>query len=437
MTNIPSNIVAFLIALGPLIFFHEAGHFLMAKLFRVRVLVFSFGFGKRLFGFRKGETDYRISLIPLGGYVRMSGDMPDDAQPPAPGDFLAKPKWQRFLILLAGPAMNLILAVGVLAVLNVVGVEVYVIKPVLGEILAGKPADKAGLKVGDEIVSVDGEPIKEFDDLRLVINMHAGMPLPLVYLRGGVRHTTTITPVGEDSEYGEVGKIGVGPFYPPVVGNVLPDRPAARSGIRPGDVITAANGKPVAQMTDVLDLASKSSGKKIDLDVNRAGQSLHVTLPAAPFDPKEPLRGLELPTQLQKLPFAEALRASMDTNGKILRYTFLTLKRLVTGHGSIKNFSGPATLARVSGDMMRQGGLHLIEFIAMISLQLGIMNLLPIPVLDGGHIMILMIEGTARRDLSIRAKERIQQFGLAVLAALMIVVLCNDAITNILLMRKG
>src|SRR2546430_9567424 len=176
-TNVATNIFAFILVLGILIFAHESGHFFVAKLFRVRVLVFSFGFGQRLFGFRKGDTDYRVSLIPLGGYVRMAGDTPEENRPSDPAEFLSKPKWQRFLILFAGPFMNLLIAVAFIAVISMTGTETLVVRPILGEVVPGKPAARAGLQVGDRILAVNGDRIDNFDDLRMVISMNAGKPL--------------------------------------------------------------------------------------------------------------------------------------------------------------------------------------------------------------------------------------------------------------------
>src|SRR5437764_341832 len=188
-TNIATNFFAFVLVLGFLIFAHEAGHFVVAKLFRVRVLVFSFGFGKRLFGFQAGGTDYRVSLIPLGGYVRMAGDTPEDNQAANPDEFLSKPKWQRFLILLAGPFMNLFIAVAVLTGVNMRGVPQRLVAPVIGEVSANSPAQRAGFRLGDRIVSIDGEPMNDFDDLHLAISTHAGTPLRVDYLRDGRKLT--------------------------------------------------------------------------------------------------------------------------------------------------------------------------------------------------------------------------------------------------------
>jgi regulator of sigma E protease len=431
-----SNLVGFVIVLGVLIFAHESGHFFMAKLFRVRVLVFSFGFGKRLFGFRKGSTDYRVSLIPLGGYVRMAGDTPEENQPQNPDEFLSKPKWQRFVILLAGPFMNLVIAVGVMAGLSMIGLPQSVTTSLIGEVVAKGPADKAGLHVGDRIVRADDEKIESFEDLRQVVSMHAEIPIKVEYLRGGKLQSTILTPRKEDTEYGPVGKAGIGQFTEAVVAEIQPNSPAARAGLRSGDHFVTANGKPILRLEDFIILLDNAKGAPIQLDMRRGSQVVHITIPAVKYDPENISRGIIPPYRIQKLSLGDALVESVNQNVKMVRFTFFTLGRLVRGQGSMKEFSGPISIARISGEMLRRGWVPVVGLMAMISLQLGIMNLLPIPVLDGGHIFILLVEGVARRDLSLQMKERIQQLGFAVLAVIMIVVIYNDVITNVFL-RKG
>src|SRR3954454_15453031 len=435
MQNIATNIVGIIIVLGFLVFAHESGHFFVAKLFRVRVLVFSLGFGKRLFGFRKGATDYRVSLVPLGGYVRMAGDTPKENQPANPEEFLSKPKWQRFLILVAGPFMNIVIAIAFMAIISMVGTESIIIRPVIGEVTPGKPAARAGLLPGDRIVAINGEPMNDFDDMRLAIGMHGGTPLRIDYIRNGQRRSTTLTPEREDSEFGPVGRAGIRPYLDTTVGRVTAGSPAAAAGLRTGDRIVAVNGHPVSQLKELdtwFDAAKKSP---IAIEVVRGAQRFHTTLPVSATDPSDPYRGFIPPTEVHKLSLIPAVKDSVEQNWKMLRYAFITLGRLFRAEGSVKELSGPISIARISGEMLRRGWMNTIALMAMISLQLGIMNLLPIPVLDGGHIMILLIEGVARRDLSLQVKERIQQVGFAVLATLMIVVLYNDVITNVL--RKG
>jgi regulator of sigma E protease len=434
-SNLPTNVLAFVIVLGTLIFFHEAGHFFVAKLFRVRVLVFSFGFGKRLFGFRRGDTDYRVSAVPLGGYVRMAGDTPEEGRSGDPGEFLSKPKWQRLLILFAGPGMNLLIAIVIVAGLSMIGLKQIIIEPVVGGVTAGKPADKAGLKLGDRIVRVNGEPIEEFEDLRLVISMNANRPLRVDFQRNGQMMSTTLTPDREETDFGPVGRASFTPLIQPLVGGVEPKSIAETAGLRAGDRITAANGKPVVQLDDFIRAAQAAKGSALALDLLRDGKNVHLVVPAVPNDLGQ--LGIQLPSKVQKLGVGAALQQSLKENARMLRYSFVTISRLVRGDASVKELSGPGTIARISGEMFRQGWVPLLGLMAMISLQLGVMNLLPIPVLDGGHIMILLVEGVVRHDLSLRVKERIATVGFAVLAALMIVVLYNDVITNVLLMRKG
>lgn len=434
--NLATNLFAFVLVLGFLIFAHEAGHFLVAKFFRVRVLVFSFGFGKRLFGFKHGDTDYRVSLIPLGGYVRMAGDSPEENLEGADDEFLSKPKWQRFLILFAGPFMNIIIAIAFLAGLAMVGTEQLVTKPIIGEVLPDKPAARAGLQTGDRIVSIKGEPVKDFDDVRLLVSMNAGTPLEVVYVRNGQTRKTSLTPDREESDYGPVGRAGITYMIEPVIGRVESGSAAAAAGLLAGDRIVAAAGKPVRDMTEFATVAREAKDQPVALKVQRGAATLDFTIPAAK-DPADITRGVVPQTKLLKLSLLPALRYSVEENWKMLKYAGAAIGRMFRSEGSVKELSGPINIARISGEMLRRGWVQVIGLMAMISLQLGVMNLLPIPVLDGGHIMILMIEGIARRDLSVRVKERIQQFGFAALATLMLVVLYNDVITNVLRLRNG
>lgn len=425
------NLLAFVLGIGFLIFVHEAGHFLVAKFFGVRVLVFSFGFGKRLFGFRKGDTDYRVSLIPLGGYVRMAGDTPEENVPANPEEFLSKPKWQRFLILFAGPFMNLFIAIAFMAALAMAGTEQLVTMPIAGTIEPKTPAEKAGLQTGDRIVSVKGEPVKDFDDLRLLVAMNAGTPLHLVYVRNGVTRETTLTPARDNGDYGPVGRAGIGIWIEPVVARIDTDSPAMKAGIRGGDRIVSVNAKPIANLAEYLEISDKEKTKPIRVAVARGGKTFTLSLPPSADKNMAVDRGIVPQTRVLKLGLIPALRYSVAENWKMLRLFMSAIRRLFRTEGSVKDLSGPIDIARISGEMMRRGPISFLALLAMISLQLGVMNLLPIPVLDGGHIMILLIEGVARRDLSLRVKERIQQAGFAVIASLMIVVLFNDVVSNV------
>jgi regulator of sigma E protease len=238
-------------------------------------------------------------------------------------------------------------------------------------------------------------------------------------------------------EFGPAGYAGINVGMEPIVGRVVPGSPAEAKGIRAGDRILRANGVAIEGMQDVAAVADKTPPKPLTLDVVRGSQALTFTIPPT-ADPKlGPLRGIVPPTNVTKLSFFPALRYSVKENWRMLKIAFAAIGRLFRPEGSVKELSGPVNIARISGEVLRRGWLETISLMAMISLQLGIMNLLPIPVLDGGHIMILLIEGIARRDLSLRVKERIQQVGFAALAMLMLVVIYNDVISNVLRVRGG
>lgn len=431
------NFYSFVLVLGFLIFAHEAGHFMFAKLFKVRVLVFSFGFGKRLFGFKYGDTDYRVSLIPLGGYVRMAGDTPEENVPGNSDEFLSKPKWQRFLILFAGPAMNIVIAILFVAGLAVVGMEQVIMKPVVGEVEPGKSAAKAGLQAGDRIVSMKGEPVEDFSDMALLISMNAGTPVEVVYVRDGQTRRTILTPDRVEGDFGPVGRAHISSGFEPILGKVEPDSPAAAAGLQPGDRITSANGTPVHAMEDYAKVARAAANKPVTVTVDRAGKPVTAIIPPASDEKFGQLRGVMVPTRFFKLAPIPALKHSVQENWRMLKFAMSAIARLFRREGSVKELSGPINIARISGEMVARGWTYTLGLMAMISLQLGVMNLLPIPVLDGGHIMILLIEGIARRDLSLRVKERIQQVGFAALATLMLVVLYNDVITNVLRLKNG
>jgi regulator of sigma E protease len=433
--NFLISIAGFIIVLGFLIFVHEAGHFFVAKLFRVRVLVFSFGFGKRLFGFHKGDTDYRVSLIPLGGYVRMAGDSPEENVAGNDDEFLSKPKWQRFLILFAGPFMNIVIAITFIAIAAMVGLEQPITKPVIADVTANKPGAKAGLQAGDRIVRVKGEPVEDYQDVRVIISMNAGTPIEVVYDRNGVLRKTTLTPEREQGDFGPVGRAGIAFGTEPIVGRILPDSPAAAAGVRAGDHILSVNGEPVGSLEAFAIASDKVKDKPIAIALARGAERLNVTLAPSTEENFAVFRGVVRQTKTIKLSLLPAFRYSVDENVKMLRMAMSALARLFRPEGSVKELSGPINIARISGMVVQEGWLPTMMLMALISLQLGVMNLLPIPVLDGGHIMILLIEGIARRDLSLRVKERIQQVGFAALATLMIVVLYNDVITNVIRMK--
>jgi regulator of sigma E protease len=327
--------------------------------------------------------------------------------------------------------VNVLIALTFVAAISMVGTDQLITPQVIGDVVPKKPAALAGLQAGDRIVAVNGEAINDFDDFRLAILSHAGSPLRVDYLRAGVPHSTTMTPEKEEGDYGPVGKAGIVPWLDPVIGRVDRGSPGERAGARAGDRVVATNGQPIRQFYDLGPMMEKKVPLRMTLQ--RGPQQLAVTIP---FDPNQGY-GILPPVVTRKLGFSAAIKDSFDQNLKLLKYTGLAIAHIARAEGSVKELSGPINIARIAGEMFRRSWKDVILLMAMISLQLGIMNLLPIPVLDGGHIMILIIEGIARRDLSLRVKERIQQLGFAVLAALMIVVLFNDVLFNVMRVAKG
>ncbi len=425
--QILSNILAFLVAAGVVIFVHEAGHYLAGKLFGVRVLVFSLGFGKRIWGFRRGDTDYRIALIPLGGYVSFDGQDPT-RESDDPGWFQNHPRWQRILIYLAGPAMNVLLAILLVAVVFMWGTDLVNQKDQtteIGMVFEDLPAQQAGLQPGDRIVSIDGEPTSDWQQVSMAFLTAAGRELEVVYQRGDQTASTKLTPV-EIPRY-KLGNAGVMPAAPARVRGVMAGSPADRAGLRFGDSLRAVDGHSVGGVEDFQRLVAARPGEEIALTIERSGRELVVRLVPEEQDGKG-LVGIYIDQfPFQRFPPGEALvrsaRYNWDTTIQIFEFIGKVFEREIPAESAI---GGPIEIARLSGVAARRGLRDLLYFMALISLNIGILNMAPIPILDGGQIGVLLVESTLRRDLSIALKERILQAGLLVIVALMAIALYFD-----------
>ena len=420
------TLLAFLFVLGVLIFVHELGHFLMARAHGVRVLRFSLGFDPKIFKFSRGGTEYSIGIIPLGGFVKLAGETVDDERTGAPDEFLSKSKWVRFQVYLAGPVMNLLLAFVVLAFVLMRGADVplYTSSPaVIGTVETGSPAERAGIKPGDRIVSIDGRDVPTWDALDLEVTPKANRALSVGVDRRGERLTLEITPAAF-SKY-ELGDLGVRPVIRPQVVEVQPDQPADRAGLKRLDVILAVDGQRGIDQPAVIDKIKKSASTQIVFTVERNGEAQDIAMvpdsggrigvTLSPFETKR-----VDPTVLQA--FALSAQQNWDSTKAIGR----TLSGLLKRELPVKQLMGPVAIAELSGSAAHLGALALFQFMSMISLNLGLVNLLPVPVLDGGHIAILAVEGVTRRDLSVRVKERILLAGAALIVLLMVTVIYND-----------
>jgi len=420
------------VVLGIMILVHEFGHFAAAKWFGVRVDVFSIGFGKRLTGFRRGGTDYRISALPLGGYVKMAGESPLESRSGAADEFTSHPRWQRFVIAIAGPAMNIILAVVLLTGVFMVHYEhpVYLDQPaVVGWVLENSPAAKSGIEQGDRIVRIDGQQNPTWEDVLLKVAIASKGPMDIAIQRGNEILEKQVQPETEGSDpYATVGWL---PDQPITVTELEPDMPAAQAGLKLGDEIVAVNGTPMRSLLSVIHYLRQNGSKPVDVAAVRNGQQLsfRITPVQTEEDGQKNYRlGFQSrPVQIDKLPFAQALNRSIDENKRYSLLIVDLVRKLAQHKASIKQMEGPIGIARASGDAARQPGwTPLLSLMAMISLNLGIFNLLPIPILDGGIILLLIIEGLLRREISMKIKERIYQTAFVFLILFAVVVIYND-----------
>ena len=423
-----TTLLAFAFVLGVLIFVHELGHFVMARRVGVRVLKFSLGFGPRLVGFKRGDTDYVISAIPLGGYVKMAGENPDDPRSGRDDEFLSKTKWQRFQILIMGPLMNLILAVVVTAGVLMNGAEIPAFQsmpPVVGQVTEGTPAEKAGIQPGDLVLSVAGREVPTWEQFLIAVGTRASRETELVLLRNGKEFSVKVTPTPQ-SPY-EVGDIGVLPNSHPHVGSIIPGSPAERAGLKIGDVILQVDGSPINVPTQLIDAISKKADVPVTLRIVRddVEQDVRVTPELNGTSGRIGISIAEDVTRIKPGPI-DALGMSFKRNYESAGLIFMTIGQLIRRETSTRQLMGPLAIAQLSGESAQQGWVPLLGLMASISLNLGLLNLLPIPVLDGGHIFIMGLEGLARRDFSIRVKEKMFLAGFAVLLMLMVTVIYND-----------
>src|SRR5579863_373679 len=418
------------VVLGIMVLVHEWGHFIVAKMFGVRVEIFSIGFGPRLGGIKRGPTDYRVSALPLGGYVKMAGDNPLEDRKGDPDEFLSKPRWQRVLIALAGPAMNIVLAVVLVAGIYMRGSKqpAFLERPmVLVGVLQDSPAQKAGLMAGDRIVSVNGVSNPTWDRAQLeLLSTLPGHSLSIVADRNGQQLSLSVSATASLEEvFG----------YPQdhlIVSAVSPGTPAERSGLMAGDVIMKVNGIVLANGAEFPFIVDRSHSQPIDLEVQRGDRTLHVMIRPQQVNAGAGAAHWQIGVMRtgdlveRRLSFGAAIVESAGMNALMARQVAYVVVELFRGNISLKQLEGPLGIARESGRAARQGASELISLMAMIGVNLAVLNLLPIPPLDGGHILMLFIEGTMRRDLSIRVKERFVTVSMVFLLLVFAIVMYND-----------
>jgi regulator of sigma E protease len=401
------------------------------------VLVFSLGFGKRLLHLTRGDTDYRISALPFGGYVKMAGDDPSADRQGDPGEFLAKPRWQRFVVVVMGPIMNILLALLLLTCLYKFHYQkpAYEEQPArVGDVEADSPASRIGLMSGDLMVRLDSLQNPKWEDVEIKILTTVGEAMPLEVERDGKILNMTLTPRAEGPS--RVGYAGFYPYAPGVVDKVELDLPASHAGLIAGDQIVGIDGRKILYWPRVFYLLQSGKGKPVQLSILRDGREFRATLTPVLTDVMGEKRwriGVTFHNDMvvRQLPWGAAIAASLQDNTRNCLAWFDVMGKILTRRLSTRSLAGPIGIAQISGEAYRAGLSELIMLVCFISLNLGLFNLLPIPVLDGGVILLLLIEGLIRHDLSVQVKERFVQVGFLFLLLLVVFLMCNDIVKTL------
>ncbi len=444
MFDLLTNALALVFVLGVMIFVHELGHFATAKFFGIYVEVFALGFGPRLFGFRRGDTDYRVCALPLGGYVKMKGENPDEEITGDDDEFLSRPKWQRFFVLFNGPLMNVALAFVLLTMVFMRGmaVDAYQNEPAdIGLIGPDTPAAEAGLLTGDRVIAMDGDPVETWQEFQLQVLISGGQEVEMTVERAGREMTLSATPdaVGP-SRQGSLGEVY--PLIEPLVAEVVEDTPAERAGLQRGDRFIEAEGVPILDWLQLTSIIEDRAGQETTIAVERDGARVDMVVTpelatreaAGGVTEEYGAMGVLRPpneTELISFSFVPAMGRALTEMRSQTALVGEILERLFTGRMSMRSLSGPIEIARYSGAAARTADpFMLFYFMAVVSLQLGLLNLLPIPVLDGGHIAVLAFEGITRHDLSMQVKENMMKVGVVLLVTLMLVVITFDILKS-------
>ncbi len=426
-----SSLLAAAVVLGVLIFAHEFGHFLVAKLSGVGVLKFSLGFGRRLVGFRRGETEYVISAFPLGGYVKMIGGEGEETGERLTPDelrrsFMAQPVWKRIAIVFAGPAFNIFMAVLLCYVIFLTGFPTTIVR--VDRVIPGSPGQAAGFVRGDVIEEMDGQPVDFWEEASPYIKSHPGRVIDFKVRRDGKTLSIKAAPALKDGR-GYLGVMGSA-----VIAAVMSGSPADKAGMRANDRVIAVDGHETGSWDDMVGIVKASPGRRLDFAVERAGRRLDLMVTPTLSKASETggksygIIGVEAGADTEKVAYGpvESIGLASQKALYMTGFTVDILARIIRGKEKASNLGGPITIVQMSGREARQGPTDLVFFMALLSVNLGVINLFPIPILDGGLIMFLAVEAVTGRPLSTRMREAAQQAGLFILVALMVFVFYND-----------
>lgn len=451
MLEILSYIFWVLLAITILVFVHELGHFLFAKLFKMRVERFSVGFPPKVIGRKIGETEYMIGATPLGGYVKIAGmvdesmDAEFEASEPQPWEFRAKPVWQRVVVIVAGVIFNMILAFAIYAGLKMAYGDEYIPAENIQAVYVsdGSIAHDMGMRTGDRVIAVSGQTLERHDDLMSVEHMMSD-PMTITVERG----SDTLTFSGPSdiiTQLNRAGGFGIS-AHPSLVGSLTRNSPALEAGIEPGDRIVGMNGRPVQFWAEVTDFMQENEGRPVEvafikapegaLIAPRTGEPVVATVTPREMDDRY-LLGVGLPATnmlweefgIRTLNYGpiEAVSAGATETWVTTRVIVTSLGRVFSGRENFReNVGGPIAIAQVTKQAAEAGAFFFWKIVAMLSITLAIMNILPIPALDGGHLMFLIYEGITRREPSLRVRMVMQQVGMIVLLVFMTFVIFND-----------
>jgi regulator of sigma E protease len=448
------NIWWYLVLIGVMILVHELGHYWAARMFDVKIETFSFGFGPRLFGFRRGETDFRFSAILFGGYVKMAGEQPGDEAAADPRSFMAKPRWQRLVIAFAGPAINIVLAVVLLTGLFMAHYPKVPTPhdPTVGYVVPGSPAAQAGIREGDQVMQIENVADPTWEDIAVKEIASARDPLQVWVKRNGERLHFTVTPTYDEKQ--GVGYLGWAQETEVEVAGFVPGIDAAQhAGLQRGDVLVSVNGQPMRSVARLHDVIGETRGKPVELVYSRNGQLHSVTITpvkreddAAKSDAGAPASkqgadsqsnpaadehwmigvALEPRVEITKLALPQAFAESYRQNVQSAALIFKFLERIAERRMSPKSLEGPIRIAQLSGEAAREGAATFLGLMAAVSLNLAIFNLLPIPILDGGVMLMLLVEMLMRRDMDLKVKETVVKVGFVFLMVVVVFVIYND-----------
>ena len=428
-----TTLLAAVFVLGVLIFVHELGHFVAAKKIGIRVERFSLGFPPKLIGKKIGDTEYCISWIPLGGYVKMAGEQPDESDlTGAPWEFQSRKVWERMVVVFAGPAMNFITAVLIFwGIFSISGLATLTTTEI-GKIEENSPAARTGFQAGDKLLSIAGSPVTEWTDIYDLVKGFRGTTLKVEVDRHGETHTFTFS--HQEIEESEEYTLGLSPFIGTEIGSVKKNRPAYRSGLKPGDVIQSVDGQAVRQWDEIAEFIHGKPGVPISVEWTRGDQRFEAEITPEAEKSMDAegnitdigLIGIGPKVERIRIDVLSSLWMGIQQTVYVVKLTVLFVKKLILRQISPKFIGGPVIIAQMAGETARSGLLDLFGLMALLSVNLAFLNILPIPILDGGHLLFLTYEGITRRSLSPKQRGILQQIGLAFLILLMVYVTYND-----------